>query len=109
VILEVEPQYQRIAGRALEALYPVVAGESLVPLDAVVSTSRTTGPLSINHFGQLPAVTISFNLRPGFSLGRRPSKWTNRHRELRMPATISTGFQGTVKEFQNSFRASDVC
>jgi HAE1 family hydrophobic/amphiphilic exporter-1 len=65
---------------------------------------RQTGPLSINHFGQLPAVTISFNLRPGFSLGQAAAAVDGQVRDMRMPATISTGFQGTVKEFQSSFQ-----
>ena len=65
---------------------------------------RQTGPLNINHFGQLPAVNVTFNLRPGYSLGQAADAVDRAIRELRMPATISTNFQGTVKEFQNSFR-----
>jgi HAE1 family hydrophobic/amphiphilic exporter-1 len=68
-----------------------------------VRTHRQTGPLSINHFGQLPAVTISFNLRPGFSLGQAAQQVDATVRDMRMPATISSSFQGTVKEFQTSF------
>ncbi len=75
-----------------------------MPLDAVTRTHRQTGPLSINHFGQLPAVTVSFNLRPGFSLGQAADQVDNAILDLRMPSTISTSFQGTVKEFQSSFR-----
>jgi HAE1 family hydrophobic/amphiphilic exporter-1 len=69
----------------------------------VVRTHRQTGPLSINHFGQLPAVTVSFNLRPGFSLGQAAQQVDDTIREMRMPATIGASFQGTVKEFQSSF------
>jgi hydrophobic/amphiphilic exporter-1 (mainly G- bacteria), HAE1 family len=58
----------------------------------------------VNHFGQLPAVTVSFNLRPGFSLGQAAAAVQEKIRELQMPATITTKFQGTVKEFQESFR-----
>jgi HAE1 family hydrophobic/amphiphilic exporter-1 len=76
---------------------------SLIPLSAVVKTKLQTGPLSINHFGQLPAVTISFNLRPGYSLGQATQQVDNTISELRIPQTITTAFQGTVKEFQNSF------
>jgi HAE1 family hydrophobic/amphiphilic exporter-1 len=65
---------------------------------------RQTGPLSINHFGQLPAVTVSFNLRPGYSLGQAAQQVDDAVRDLRMPATISTAFQGTVREFQSSFQ-----
>ena len=61
------------------------------------------GPLSINHFGQLPAVTVSFNLAPGYSLGQAAEKVEETVREMGMPTNITTSFQGTVKEFQKSF------
>jgi hydrophobic/amphiphilic exporter-1 (mainly G- bacteria), HAE1 family len=103
VILQVDPKDQRNPD-ALSKLYIRSSNGSLVPLDAVVKTKQQTGPLTINHFGQLPAVTISFNLRPGFSLGQATEQVDNAIRDLRIPQTISTTFQGTVKEFQNSFR-----
>jgi HAE1 family hydrophobic/amphiphilic exporter-1 len=103
VILEVDPRYQR-SPQALSKLYVRSSGGSLVPLDAVTNISRRTGPLDINHFGQLPAVTISFNLLPGMSLGQAATAVDGVVSDLRMPATISTAFQGTVKEFQSSFR-----
>jgi HAE1 family hydrophobic/amphiphilic exporter-1 len=70
----------------------------------VVQTKRQTGPLQINHFGQLPAVTIGFNLRPGASLGETAQHVDDAIREMRMPASIIPSFQGTVKEFQQSFQ-----
>ena len=79
----------------------------LVPLDAVARVTRTVGPLSVNHFGQLPAATISFNLQPGFSLGEAASSVDDAVRELRIPASVTTSFQGTVKEFQESFAEPD--
>jgi HAE1 family hydrophobic/amphiphilic exporter-1 len=103
VILEVLPQYQRTPD-ALSKLYLRSTNGSLVPLDAVVRTHRQTGPLQINHYGQLPAVTVSFNLRPGFSLGQAAQQVDDAIRDLRMPSTISAAFQGTVKEFQSSFQ-----
>jgi len=103
VILEVKPEYQR-AAEALSKVYLRSSGGNLVPLDAVVRTKRQTGPLQINHFGQLPAVTIGFNLRTGYSLGQSAQAVDDAIRELRMPATITTSFQGTVKEFQSSFQ-----
>jgi HAE1 family hydrophobic/amphiphilic exporter-1 len=103
VILEVEPRYQRTPD-ALSKLYVRSSGGSLVPLDGVVRMKRQTGPLSINHFGQLPAVTVSFNLRPGFALGQAAEQVDATIRDLRMPATIAANFQGTVKEFQQSFQ-----
>ena len=103
VILELLPKYQRTPD-ALSKLYVRSSNGSLVPLDAIVREKRQTGPLQINHFGQLPAVTIGFNLRPGFSLGQAAQDVDDAVRDLRMPATIHTSFQGTVKEFQNSFQ-----
>ncbi|MGD0014306.1 MAG: efflux RND transporter permease subunit, partial [Bryobacteraceae bacterium] len=102
VIMEVEPQYQRTP-EALSKLYVRSSGGALVPLDSLVNVSRSVGPLTVNHFGQLPAITVSFNLRPGFSLGEAAARVNEAVRELRMPATIGVGFQGTVKEFQESF------
>jgi HAE1 family hydrophobic/amphiphilic exporter-1 len=103
VILELLPQYQK-SPEALSKLYLRSTNGSLVPIDAIVREKRQTGPLQINHFGQLPAVTIGFNLRPGFSLGQSAQLVDDAVRDLRMPATISTSFQGTVKEFQSSFQ-----
>ncbi|HZU25047.1 MAG TPA: efflux RND transporter permease subunit [Bryobacteraceae bacterium] len=103
VILEVQPQYQRTPD-ALAKLYIHSAQGQLVPLDSVVHVQRTVGPLSINHFGQLPATTISFNLKPGYALGQAADQADNLIRQMRMPASITTAFQGTVKEFQQSFR-----
>jgi hydrophobic/amphiphilic exporter-1 (mainly G- bacteria), HAE1 family len=107
VILEVEPQYQR-SPDALSKLYVRSSQGRLVPLSEVVNISRTVGPLTVNHFGQLPAVTVSFNLRPGFSLGDAAQRVDEMVRDLRMPPTISTNFQGTVKEFQQSFKGLSV-
>ncbi len=103
VILEVAPQYQR-APDALSKLYIRSSQGALVPLDSVVKMRRQSGPLSINHFGQLPAVTVSFNLRPGFSLGQAAEQVDDAIAEMRMPPTVSATFQGTVKEFQSSFQ-----
>ncbi len=112
VILEADPQYQR-SPDALSKLYvraaAVAGGQGrLVPLEEVVRVSRGVGPLTVSHFGQLPAVTVSFNLKPGFSLGEAAERVNNAVRELRMPPTISVNFQGTVKEFQRSFQGLSI-
>jgi HAE1 family hydrophobic/amphiphilic exporter-1 len=107
VITEVEPQYQR-SPEALSKLYLRAPGGALVPLDSVVRVKRSVGPLSINHYGQLPAVTVSFNLKPGYSLGQAAEQVDNVIRDLRMPPTIGVSFQGTVREFQRSFRGLTV-
>jgi HAE1 family hydrophobic/amphiphilic exporter-1 len=102
VIMEVEPQYQ-MDPEALSMLYVSGASGSLVPLSAVATIEPTLGPLSINHSGQLPAVTLSFNTAPGVSLGGGVSKVENAASEI-LPPTISTSFQGTAEAFQSSIR-----
>ena len=102
VILEVKPEDKR-GPNALEKLYIRSTNGQLVPLAAVANVARTVGPLSVNHFGQLPAATISFNLQPGFSLGEAARSVDAAVRELRIPVSVTTSFQGTVKEFQESF------
>src|SRR5690349_1141899 len=103
VILEVRPEYQS-APDALQKVYIRSAKGQLVPLDEVASVARTVGPLSVNHFGQIPASTVSFNLQPGFSLGEAAQRINDAVRELRMPASDTTSFQRTVKEFEESFQ-----
>jgi HAE1 family hydrophobic/amphiphilic exporter-1 len=103
VILELEKQYQRTPD-ALSRLYVRSSNAALVPLDTMVKLSKQVRPASISHFGQLPATTINFNLKPGFSLGQAADQVDAAIRDLRMPAGISTKFQGTVKEFQSSFQ-----
>ncbi|HEY2382071.1 MAG TPA: efflux RND transporter permease subunit [Terriglobia bacterium] len=103
VILEVQPAYQR-SPEALQKLYVKSSKGQLVPLDEVASVTRSVGPLSVNHFGQIPASTVSFNLQPGLSLGEAADRIKDTIRELRMPASVAASFQGTVKEFQESFQ-----
>jgi HAE1 family hydrophobic/amphiphilic exporter-1 len=102
VILEVDPKYQR-SPESLSKLYVRAKTGALVPLAAVTKAVRKVGPLNINHFGQLPAATISFNLRPGASLGQAAQNVEDAIQQIRMPSTINFSFQGTVKEFQRSF------
>jgi HAE1 family hydrophobic/amphiphilic exporter-1 len=107
VITEVEPQYQR-APEALSKLYVRASGGQLVTLDTVAKLARTVGPLTINHWGQLPAVTLSFNLAPGKSLGDAANEVEDALRQMHLPATITTNFHGTVEAFQNSFRGLSI-
>src|SRR5580658_4638782 len=107
VIVEVEPQYQRNQD-ALSKLYIRSAKGSLVPLDSVVRLQRSVGPLSVNHFGQLPAATISFNLAPGVALGDAAEKIDEIIRDLRMPPTLAPLYQGTVQAFQQSFKGLSI-
>src|SRR2546422_11604052 len=77
---------------------------SLVPLSSVARLTPTIGPLTITHLGQLPAVTISFNLQPGVSLSEAVTEVQKAQRELRLPATIVGSFQGTAQAFRSEER-----
>jgi hydrophobic/amphiphilic exporter-1 (mainly G- bacteria), HAE1 family len=76
----------------------------VVPLSAVTKFVPTVGPLQVNHQGQQPAVTISFNLAPGYSLGQAVDAIQKLERDERLPPTITTGFQGTAQVFQDSLK-----
>jgi HAE1 family hydrophobic/amphiphilic exporter-1 len=107
VLLEVLPEQQR-SPAALSKLRVRSASGALVPIETLVRTKRQVGPLSIDHYGQLPSVSITFNLAQGHSLGGATEAVDNLILELRMPATISTNFQGTVREFQRSFEGMSI-
>ena len=100
VILEVEPAYQN-APESLAQLYLRSAGGALVPLEAVAEIQRTTGPLTVNHLRQLPAVTLSFNTAPGVSLGNAVEQINEAVRPI-LPEGITTTFQGEAAAFQDS-------
>jgi HAE1 family hydrophobic/amphiphilic exporter-1 len=107
VVFEVEPQYQ-LDPTALAQLYVTSSNTVtngvpiLVPLNAVAKLTRSLGPTSISHVGQLPAVTISFNLPPGVSLGTAVEKLKQVEADLHLPATITGSFQGSAQVFQSS-------
>ncbi len=100
VILELLPEYQRDPS-ALQLLYLRSQTGKLIPLTSVASASNDVGPLSVNHSGQLPSVTLSFNLPPGVSLGAAVNDVQKAARQT-LPSTISTGFSGTAQAFQAS-------
>jgi HAE1 family hydrophobic/amphiphilic exporter-1 len=102
VIMELEPQYQ-VDPNVLPMLYISSSDDHLVPLDAVTTLTEDVGPQTINHLGQFPAVTISFNLKPGVSLGEAVTKVNKIARET-LPTTINTSFQGTAQAFQSSLQ-----
>jgi HAE1 family hydrophobic/amphiphilic exporter-1 len=94
------PKYQ-LDPAALSLLYVRSTNGQLVPLDSVARLNPTYGPLTVNHLGQLPAVTLSFNLKSGTSLGDALPTVQNLARAS-LPATISTSFQGTAQAFESS-------
>jgi HAE1 family hydrophobic/amphiphilic exporter-1 len=100
VIMELEPQFQRDPA-ALDLLYVRSSQGNLVPLNGVAKLVPALGPLSVNHLGQLPAVTLSFNLKPGVSLGDAVARVDEAARAT-LPATITTSFQGTAQAFESS-------
>ncbi len=100
VIAELLPEYQREPS-ALTMLYIRSKTGGLVPLSTVTRITQSLGPLSVNHAGQLPAVTLSFNLAPGASLGNVVSAVDRLGRET-LPAEIGAYFQGTAQEYQAS-------
>jgi len=100
VISELEPQYQ-MNPDDLSMLYIRSSNGQLVPLNTVAKVTEGLGPLSVNHFGQLPSVTISFNLKPGVALGGAVSGVDSLARET-LPADISANFEGTAQQFQSS-------
>ena len=102
VIMQVAPEYQQDPA-ALSMLYVQSTAGKLVPLSAVVSARQSVGPQSVNHIGQLPSVTLSFNIAPGVALGDAVARVEQLARE-RLPGTVSGSFQGTAQAFQESLR-----
>jgi hydrophobic/amphiphilic exporter-1 (mainly G- bacteria), HAE1 family len=79
-----------------------VATGPAIPLSAVTKLTPTVGPLQVNHQGQQPAVTISFNLAPGYSIGQATEAIRQIERNAHLPASISSGFQGAAQVFEDS-------
>jgi HAE1 family hydrophobic/amphiphilic exporter-1 len=100
VIMELLPEYQRDPA-ALSMLYIRSTSGQLVPLEAVARIEEGVGPMSVNHSGQLPSVTFSFDLKPGVALGQAVSEIDRLARNL-LPPTITTSFQGAAQAFQSS-------
>ena len=100
VIMEMLPQFQKDP-RALDLMYVRSSNGKLVPLSTVTKARTIAGPLAVNHLGQLPSVTISFNLQPGVALGDAVERVETAARDT-LPATVSTTFQGVAAAFQSS-------
>ena len=102
VILQVAPEFQKDPA-AMSLLYVRSAKGSLIPLNTVSTTTTDAGPLTVSHTGQLPSVTISFNLKPGAALGDAVDS-IRQVAAATVPGTISTMFQGTAQAFEDSLR-----
>ncbi|HYA36607.1 MAG TPA: multidrug efflux RND transporter permease subunit, partial [Candidatus Binataceae bacterium] len=101
VVLEVAPEFQRNP-RALDEIYlrSTMGGE--VPLSAFVHYEQGSTPLVVNHQGQFPVVTISFNVPPGYSLGDAVTAIRNAAKQIGLPESVQTAFQGTAQAFEAS-------
>ncbi len=100
VLAELLPKYQ-MDPQALSLLYLHSSHGQLVPLSAVSKVTQSLGPLAVNHSGQLPSVTVSFNLLPGTALGDAVNRVEQIARET-LPSNLSANFEGTAQEFQSS-------
>jgi len=102
VIMELDPAFMKNPA-ALSMLYVRSSSGDLVPLDAVAKMIPTVGPLAVNHSGQSPSVTLSFNLKPGTSLGAAVNE-IDAAAKATLPSNITTSFQGTAQAFQSSMQ-----
>src|SRR5579862_6558437 len=107
VILETSPEYHSKPSD-LNNIYLKTTNGTTVPLSAVTHFVPSVGPLQVNHQGQQPAVTISFNIAPGYSLGQATDAITKLERDELLPPSITTGFQGTAQVFQDSLRGQGI-
>jgi hydrophobic/amphiphilic exporter-1 (mainly G- bacteria), HAE1 family len=102
VILQVAPQFQNDPA-AMSLLYVRSNTGRLIPLESVARLKTDVGPMSVSHFGQLPAVTVSFNLKPGYALGDAVDSIRDLAGTV-LPATVATTFQGAAQAFQDSLQ-----
>src|SRR6202045_2273264 len=105
VILEVQPEYQEDP-TALSKIYISAPGGTQVPLSSFAHFTSKVEPLSVNHQGQFPAVTLSFNLAPGIALGQAVDKIQAMMAQLRVPQTLDASFQGTAQAFKASLSST---
>jgi len=102
VLLELDPRFQETVDTLGRMSFKTTSGQ-LVPLDAVVRTRQSVGPQTVNHSGELPAVAISFNLRPGVSLGEAVGN-IRQAAAGTLPASMAVAFEGSAKVFEDSTR-----
>jgi len=107
VIMETQPELQ-LGPDALRRIYVASQTHGMVPLSEVVTRQATTAPLSVNHQGQFPSVTLSFNLRPGQQLGTAVNAIRHAMVDLHMPGSIQASFQGNAQAFQSSLSSTPI-
>ena len=101
VVMEVDPQYQ-MTPAALESVYVASSNAQMVPLSAIAHFGPTNTSLQVNHQGQFPSITLSFNLAPGVSLGQATEVIEAAQRQIQFPATIHASFQGTAAAYKDA-------
>ena len=104
IVMDVEPKFWQ-SPEGLKEIYLHPAAGGVVPLSAIAHYEPTTAPLSVNHQGQFPAVTLSFNLAAGVALSDAVQAINQTEQSVGMPATIHGGFSGTAQAFQSSLAA----
>jgi hydrophobe/amphiphile efflux-1 (HAE1) family protein len=107
VVMEVQPQFQ-LGPYALNRIYVGSSTGAQVPLSQFVTIVPSVAPLAVNHQGQFPSVTLSFNLSPGSSVGSAVAAIQKAAQGLHMPASIATSFQGNAQAFQASLRSTPI-
>ncbi len=105
VVLEVDPKFQ-FGPEALNNIYINSSTGQQVPLRTLIDSGVKVAPLVVNHQGQFPSVTISFNLAPGNSIGQAVSAIQQVEKELGKPASLATSFQGNAQAFQSSLSST---
>jgi HAE1 family hydrophobic/amphiphilic exporter-1 len=107
VILEVQPDFQ-LGPNALSRIYATSSSGAEVPLSEFAAITSTVAPIAVNHQGQFPSVTLSFNLPPNVSIGEAVTAIQKTAAGLRLPRSIATSFQGSAQAFQNSLSSTPI-
>jgi multidrug efflux pump subunit AcrB len=107
VILEVDPNFQ-LGPNALSRIYATSSSGAEVPLSQFASITSAVAPIAVNHQGQFPSVTLSFNLPPHMSIGAAVAAIQHATKELQLPRSIATRFQGSAQAFQNSLSSTPI-
>jgi len=107
VILEVEPDFQ-LGPNALSRIYATSSSGKEVPLSEFAKITSAVAPIAVNHQGQFPSVTLSFNLPPNVSIGAAVTAIQQAAKELQLPRSIATSFQGSAQAFQSSLGSTPI-
>src|SRR6185312_3609517 len=107
VVMEVQPQFQR-SEEALQAIYVRSFHGQVIPISAFTKFGPSNTPLAVNHQGQFPAVTLSFNLAPNISLGQATKLIDDAKDQMGFPTTIQADFQGTAAAFRDSLASMPI-